>query len=59
MTQTEQALSRIFAICDQVAKSGETIRTEKEAKEAANAFLGVAQVCARRAHHRPFLTPKK
>ena len=40
MTTTEQSLARIFAICDHVAESGETLRTEDEGREAARAFLG-------------------
>lgn len=35
------ALARIFAICDGVADSGQTIRTEKEGRDAARAFLGL------------------
>ena len=38
--KTETSLARIFAICDHVAESGETIRTEDEGREAARAFLG-------------------
>lgn len=41
MNKTEQSLARIFAICDGVANSGQTIRTEKEGKDAAKAFLGL------------------
>ena len=37
---TEQSLARIFAICDEIAETGEMIRTEKEAEEAARVFLG-------------------
>ena len=40
MTTTETSLARIFAICDHVAESGETLRTEDEGREAARAFLG-------------------
>ena len=40
MTTTETSLARIFAICDHVAESGETIRTEDEGREATRAFLG-------------------
>jgi hypothetical protein len=42
MTKTEQSLARIFAICDKVAESGQTIRTEKEGEEAAKEFFGIA-----------------
>jgi len=41
MTKTEQSLARIFAICDKAAESGQTIRTEKEGRDAARAFLGL------------------
>lgn len=40
MSKTEQSLARIFAICDHVAESGETIRTEDEFREAARVWLG-------------------
>lgn len=43
MKQTEQALARIFAICDDVAVTSETIRTEKEGEEVAKVFLGNTQ----------------
>jgi hypothetical protein len=39
--KTEQSLARIFAICDKVANSSQTIRTEKESRDAAMAFLGL------------------
>lgn len=39
--KTEQALARIFALCDKAAESGQTIRTEKEGRDAAKAFLGL------------------
>lgn len=38
--KTEQSLARIFAICNHVAESGETIRTEDEGKEAARVWMG-------------------
>lgn len=41
MTKTEQSLARIFAICDKAAESGQTIRNEKEGRDAARAFLGL------------------
>lgn len=41
MNKTEQALARIFAICDGVAESGQTIRAEKEGRDTARAFLGL------------------
>ena len=41
MNKTEQSLARIFAICDGVANSGQTIRTEKEGGDAARSFLGL------------------
>lgn len=41
ITKTEQSLARIFAICDGVAESGQTIRTEKEGRDTARAFLGL------------------
>ena len=44
MTKTETSLARIFAICDQVAESGEHVRTEEEAKAAAESFLGLLPV---------------
>lgn len=44
MTKTEQSLARIFALCDGVANSGQTIRTEKEGRNAARAFLGLVPV---------------
>lgn len=40
MTTTETSLARIFAICDHVAESGETIRTEDEGREAARVWMG-------------------
>lgn len=40
MTTTETSLARIFAICDHVAESGETIRTQDEGKEAARVWMG-------------------
>ena len=40
MNQTETSLARIFAICDQVAETGEPVRTEGEAKEAGRVWLG-------------------
>jgi len=43
-TMTETSLARIFAICDHVAESGEMIRTESEAKESAESFLGLIPV---------------
>lgn len=43
MNKTEQALARIFAICDGVAESGQTIRTEKEGEEAAKEFFWHSQ----------------
>lgn len=42
MNKTEQSLARIFAICDGVAESGQTIRAEKEGEEAAKEFFGIA-----------------
>lgn len=39
--RVESAIARIFEICDYVAMTGETIRTEKEAQEAARVWLGV------------------
>lgn len=41
ITKTEQSLARIFAICDKVAESGQTIRAEKEGRDTARAFLGL------------------
>ena len=41
ITKTEQSLARIFALCDKVAESGQTIRTEKEGRDAARSFLGL------------------
>jgi hypothetical protein len=41
MTKTEQAMTRIFAICDHVAATGEAIRTEKEGRDCARAWLGI------------------
>ena len=38
--KTEQSLARIFAICDHVAESGETLRTEDEGVEAARVWMG-------------------
>lgn len=38
--KTQQTLSRIFAICDQVAATNQPIRTESQGKEAARVFLG-------------------
>jgi len=40
MSTTEPSLAAIFAICDHVAESGEAIRTEEEAREAARVWLG-------------------
>ena len=40
---TEQSLARIFAICDQVAETGETIRAEDEGIEDARLFLGAGR----------------
>lgn len=44
MTKTETSLAQIFAICDHVAETGETIRTDDEAKESAESFLGLIPV---------------
>jgi len=40
MNQTETTLARIFDICDRVAETGETIRTEHEGRDDARAWLG-------------------
>ena len=40
MNTTEAALARIFAICDHVAETGETIRTEDQGRDDARAWLG-------------------
>jgi len=44
ITKTEQSLARIFALCDKAADSGQTIRTEKEGRDAARSFLGLVPV---------------
>lgn len=41
MTQTEQSLDRIFAICDLVAETGKAIRTEDEGREIERSWLGL------------------
>jgi hypothetical protein len=40
MNKTETALARIFDICDEVAETGEAIRTEDEGRDDARAWLG-------------------
>jgi len=40
MTTIEPSLAAIFAICDHVAESGETLRTEDEGREAARVWMG-------------------
>jgi hypothetical protein len=40
-SKTETALARIFAICDEVAETGETVRTEDEGRDDARAWLGI------------------
>ena len=40
MSNTEQSLSRIFALCEKVAETGEPIITQEEAREKACIFLG-------------------
>jgi hypothetical protein len=46
MNKTETDLARIFAICDEVAETGETIRTEDEGRDDARAWLGFENVKA-------------
>ena len=41
MNKTETTLARIFAICDHVAETGETLRTEDEGRDDAWAWLGI------------------
>jgi len=43
MNKTETTLARIFAICDEVAETGETIRTEDQGRDDARGWLGVTQ----------------
>ena len=40
-SKTELSLAAIFALCDTVAMTGETIRTEDEAREFSRLWLGL------------------
>jgi hypothetical protein len=46
MNKTETILARIFAICDHVAETGETIRTEDQGRDDARAWFGFENVKA-------------
>ncbi len=46
MNQTETALARIFAICDEVAETGKPLLTESEGRNDARSWLGSAAACS-------------